>query len=194
MQSSLWYWWLSHFVAFLAIVPWPGCSLIHNQNIKSIVLSSGGWGTVTNLIKLTLSLGWGTTLQLTENYKMHRSDLCTCPHSQRVKYFTRCFWYSSMAKRLRLKCLSYHRNWPGTFFPLTLSAPSYSSPLKPLEEVVWHLRQEDKWTNRKPWANQALRERWTVLYSYFSNQTQWQFTFKPMFTLLKATFQTQARS
>lgn len=44
MQSSLWYWWLSHFVALLASVPGPGCSLIYNQNIKSIVSPSWGGG------------------------------------------------------------------------------------------------------------------------------------------------------
>lgn len=57
-------------------------------------------------------------------------------HTHRVKYFARRFWYSYTAKRIRLKCLSYHRNWLGISSPLILSTPSYSLPLKSLQEVV----------------------------------------------------------
>lgn len=56
-------------LTFLASAPWPGCSLIHNQNIKSIV--STFRKTVANLKRHCSQVG-GTILSPAENSKTHR--------------------------------------------------------------------------------------------------------------------------
>lgn len=118
MQSSLWYWWLSHFVAFLASAPWPGCSLIYNQNIKSIVSPSRE--SVATLIKLTLSPGCGNHLATGREPK----DAPTGGHAQaslltgtQSGVFHKMFLVFLHGKGIRLKRLSHHRNWPGTSVP-----------------------------------------------------------------------------
>lgn len=187
MQSSLPYWWLSHFVAFLASVPWPGCSLIYNQNIKSIVLP-GGRGGCDQFNKADIVPRVGNHLATDKEFQDAEIRQAVQVHTHRVKYFTRCFWYSSMAKRLRLKCLSYHRNWLGTSFPVTLSTPSWSSPLKPLQEGVTLQQAGRQWRKTSSQLDWALDSSLT----FQIRPAQWQLTFKIMFTLLKATFQTHS--
>lgn len=68
-------------MAFLAIVPWPGCSLIYNQNINGIVSSSAGEGAMTNFIKPTLSLGWGNHLATDKEFQDAQMGGCVHVHT-----------------------------------------------------------------------------------------------------------------
>lgn len=144
VQSSLWYWWLSHFVAFLARVPWPGCSLIYNQNIKSLVSPSRE--AVANWIKPTLSLGWRNYLVRHRQFKDAQVKGYVCPHAHthtELRYFTRCFWYSWQGGKIKMLILP--QKWTWRFFPFQHQITPY---LLNLSRKSWYLWQEDRWARR----------------------------------------------
>ena len=169
MQSSLWYWWLSHFVAFLANVPWPGCSLICNRNIKSIVSPSRE--AVANLIKSTLSLGWKNCYKPQTIQRCPGQRVGTCPHAHtsHVRYvFHKMFLIFLLGKGVRLKCWSYHTNEPGISFPFnTRLLLTFSTSPRSCDICG---RKTDELEGTSPGQSGRLWGCWGGHYFYFSNQ------------------------
>lgn len=173
-------------VAFLASVPWPGCSLIYNRTLKALFRLLGWGGAAeTDVIKPTLSLGRADHLPPDKRIPRCRSVRART-HTHGHRCISQMFLVFLHGEEVKMSPLPQQR--AGHSSPLILSTPSYSSPGKPLQEVatvVAGRQRRERLGHHQPGAGHAGQG---TTFTFQTRQTQRKLSFQTVFTLLKAAF------